>query len=144
MRIGMFLLAALVAGIVHAAPANEQGADGPAGNYTGQYLTGQFGVGVFIEHVDAKAFLTYATYDADGAPIWYVMPDGRWQANAAQGRSEFVGLVYRTRRGQESPPSITVTPVGNATWFPTGPDTARLFITVGDFFQSANLTRFRL
>jgi hypothetical protein len=118
-------------------------AAGPLENYAGHYLTGPAsGEGVFIEQFGAKSFLTYATYDSQGRPTWFVMPDARWTYNAARGRHEFAGAVYRTLRGDESPPSIRVTPVGTGAWYPTGFDTLVLETTV-EGYSFVRLTRFR-
>ncbi len=146
MKFGVLVLVALLAGNAHATPETARSADTPAPleSFVGHYLTGQIGEGVFIEHVGTKAFLTLVTYDSDGQGIWFVMPDGRWQANEALSRSEFTGPVYKVRRGQESPPALQVNPVGNATWYPTGPDTIRFSATIGDNPITRTLQRFRL
>ena len=115
----------------------------PYENYAGHYLTVGFsGEGVFIEQYGEKSFLTFASYDSAGQPTWYVMPDARWTHNAARGRYEFAGAVYRARRGEESPPSVHVTPIGTGAWYPTGFDTAVLETTV-EAFRSKTLRRYR-
>ena len=115
----------------------------PDENYAGHYTTGPFSAeGVFIEQFGGKAFLTLATYDSEGRPSWYVMPDARSAFNATRNRFEFTGTMYRTRRGPESPPSIAVISVGTGVWYPTGFDTLRLETTI-DGIGSRNLTRFR-
>ena len=115
----------------------------PYENYAGHYLTGPVsGEGVFIEQFGEKSFLTFATYDSQGRPTWFVIPDARWTYNAPRGRYEFAGSVYRTTRGEESPPSIRVTPVGTGAWYPTGFDTVRLETTV-EGFTTTNLHRYR-
>ena len=118
-------------------------ATAPLENYAGHYLTTGFqGRGVFIEQYGEKSFLTYVTYEGDGRPTWFVMPDARWTFNAARGRYEFAGAVYRTMRGEESPPSIRVTQVGTGAWYPTGFDTLVLETTV-EGNSRFNLTRYR-
>ena len=115
----------------------------PYENYAGHYLTVGFsGEGVFIEQYGEKSFLTFASYDSAGQPTWYVMPDARWTHNPARGRYEFAGTVYRARRGEESPPSVHVTPIGTGAWYPTGFDTAVLETTV-EGFRSKSLRRYR-
>ena len=130
--------------LVVSLPAGAGGptAVAPLENYAGQYLTGQAGEGVFIEHFGDKSFLTFATYDSDGRPTWIVMPDARWTYNATRGRFEFAGSMYRTRRGPESPPSITATLAGPGVWYPTGFDTAVLETTI-DGVASRTLRRHR-
>jgi hypothetical protein len=114
----------------------------PLENFAGHYLTGQDGEGVFIEQYGDKTFLTFATYDAQGLPTWFVVPEARWRYNTARSRFEFAGLMYRARRGQESPPSLTVTSIGSAVWYPTGFDTAVLETPI-DGASSRTLRRFR-
>jgi hypothetical protein len=126
-------------------PAGTGGptAAGPLENYAGHYLIGPYsGEGVFIEQHGAKSFLTYATYDSQGRPTWFVMPDARWTYNAARSRFEFAGALYRTLRGEESPPSIRVTPIGTGAWYPTGFDTVVLETTIENF-PMARLRRYR-
>ena len=102
----------------------------PYENYAGHYLTGHYGEGVLIEQYGEKSFVTLATYDSEGRPTWLVMTDARWGFNTTRGRFEFAGAVYQARRGQESPPSIRVTPIGTGVWYPTGFDTAVLETTI--------------
>jgi len=116
-------------------------------NLTGHYLPGPFsGQGVFIEHQGNTAFLTYATYDSTGQPMWFVIPDARRAFNDVTQRFEFTGLAYRTRRGQESPPAIHLTLLGPTTFYSTGADTVQLVTNFpGDQFQfTSALRRFRL
>ena len=115
----------------------------PYENYAGHYLTGPAsGEGVFIEQYGEKSFVTFATYDSQGRPTWFVMPDARWTFNTVRGRYEFAGAVYQTMRGEESPPSIRVTPIGTGAWYPTGFDTVVLETTI-DGAGSRTLRRYR-
>lgn len=125
MRTGRLAIAAVLLGTALATPSISlaQATAPPSELLTGHYLTNFSGEGVFIEHIGAKAFLTFATYDGNGQPTWFVVPNGQWQFNAIEGRSEFTGQVYKAIRGQESPPSIHATAVGNATWYPSALDT---------------------
>ena len=123
-------------------PGGEMGTL-PYENYAGHYLTPGFsGRGVFIEQYGEKSFLTYVTYDSEGRPTWFVMPDARWTYNTARGRYEFAGAIYRTMRGEESPPSIRVTPIGTGAWYPTGFDSLVLETTI-EGYPMTRLTRFR-
>ena len=123
-------------------PGGENGTL-PYENYAGHYLTVGFsGEGVFIEQYGEKSFLTFVSYDSAGQPTWYVMPDARWTHNQARGRYEFAGAVYRARRGQESPPSVAVTPIGTGVWYPTGFDAAVLETTI-EGIGSRTLRRYR-
>ena len=127
-------------------PAGTGGpnAAGPLENYAGHYLTGPAsGEGVFIEQFGQKSFLTYVTYDPEGRPTWIFMPDARWRFNEARGRSEFAGTLYRAMRGEESPPSIRVTPVGTGAWYPAGFDTLGLDMTIDGTERRTTIRRFR-
>ena len=116
---------------------------GPLEDASGHYLTGHFGEGVTIEQLGEKSIVTLETYDGEGRPSWLVMPDMRWRYNPDRARAEFVGAVYRTRRGQESPPSVTVAASGTALWYLTGFDTVVLEITIDGMTQTRTLRRFR-
>ena len=126
-------------------PAGAGGptAAAPLENYAGHYLTGHAGEGVFIEQFGEKSFLALATYDAEGRPEWLVMPDGRWRYNAFRTRFEFSGSMYRTRRGQESPPAIHATPLGAGVWYPAGFETAMFEATIDGRIVTRTLSRFR-
>ena len=116
---------------------------GPLVDSSGQYLTGVFGEGVTIEQLGQKAFVTLETYDGDGRPAWLVMPDTRWRYNPTRARAEFMGPVYRTRRGQESPPSVTVSATGTALWYVVGFETVMLEMTIDGSTTTRALRRFR-
>lgn len=66
----------------------------PPDDYSGHYLTGLFGEGVFIEQQGNTAFISFLYVGADGKSTWVVMPDARWEA-AANGTARFAGLVWR-------------------------------------------------
>lgn len=123
--------------------AGGDNGDKPLESYAGQYLTGQTGEGVFIEQYGEKSFVTFATYDANGRPTWWVMTDARWTNNTQRGRYEFAGAVYRATRGQESPPSLTVAPVGSGAWYPAGFDTVMLEMTIDGSPVTRTLRRYR-
>ena len=123
--------------------AGGPNATAPLENYAGHYVTGQIGEGVFIEQFGDKSFLTLATYDSEGRPTWIVMPDARWRYNTIRGRFEFAGTMYRTRRGQESPPSLLVTSAGTGVWYPAGFDTAEFEATIDGATNRRTLRRLR-
>ncbi len=123
--------------------AGGENGDKPYDSYAGQYLTGQTGEGVFIEQYGEKSFLTFVTYDSGGRPTWLVMTDARWRNNAQRGRYEFAGAVYRATRGPESPPSLTVAPVGSGLWYPADFDTVMLEMTVDGSPTTRTLRRYR-
>lgn len=51
----------------------------------------QNGWGIAVLQQSNTLFSTWYTYDADGAPIWFVMPGGYWK-NA----NTYAGAIYRT------------------------------------------------
>jgi len=126
-----------------AGSGTSAGPGGPLENYSGHYLTGPAsGEGVFIEQYGLKSFLTYVTYDSEGRATWFVMPDARWTFDASHSRFGFAGTIYRTTRGEESPPSIRVIPVGTGAWYPSGFDTVILETTT-DTSRTMTLRRYR-
>jgi hypothetical protein len=129
--------------VSYPAGASTPNPTAPLENYGGHYQTGHFGEGVFIEQYGEKSFLTWATYDGEGRAAWVFMPDARWGFNATRGGYEFSGAVYRTRRGQESPPSVTVTPIGTGSWYPTTFDTVILTLTIDGSTNRATIRRYR-
>ena len=52
----------------------------------------QNGWGVAIHEQEGNLFIVWFTYDAQGKPTWFVMPDGTWSDSG-----EFSGAIYRTR-----------------------------------------------
>jgi mono/diheme cytochrome c family protein len=65
-----------------------------------------------IQHPSNKLFGVMYTYDANGHPIWFVLPDGNWITS-----STYTGIWYRVTGkpyNQTWAPS-DVRPVGNAT-----------------------------
>ncbi|HEY2629867.1 MAG TPA: hypothetical protein VGI57_12115, partial [Usitatibacter sp.] len=67
---------------------------GPAvSNYTDLWWGGpsQNGWGITLLEQGTTLFGVWYTYDATGAPLWYVMPDGGWSAS-----DTYTGHLYRT------------------------------------------------
>jgi hypothetical protein len=81
-------------------------------NYTDLwYNAAEPGWGVNFNHQDNKLFATLFTYDASGAPMWLVMPDGRFLPDGA-----FAGALYRTTGAAFNTvpfPPVSSTQVGN-------------------------------
>lgn len=67
-----------------------------------------------VQHRDVLFAVIYA-YDADGAPIWYVMPGGMWN----EGRTAFSGALYLPSGSPfgayDASKFVAHAPVGNAT-----------------------------
>jgi hypothetical protein len=66
----------------------------PPDDYSGHYITGTIGEGVFIEQQGNTAFISFLYLGQDGKATWVVMPDARWEA-AANGTARFSGVVWR-------------------------------------------------
>jgi hypothetical protein len=69
----------------------------------------------FAQHPSGQAFATWFVYGADGLPLWYVVPGGKWLDGTT-----FQGDVYATTGpdiGAFDPARVTRTRVGNATFF---------------------------
>jgi hypothetical protein len=66
----------------------------PPDDYSGHYITGTIGEGVFIEQQGNTAFISFLYLGSDGKPTWVVMPDARWEA-AANGTARFAGMAWR-------------------------------------------------
>jgi hypothetical protein len=45
-----------------------------------------------VQHGSGKIFATWFVYGSDGAPVWYVIPDGQWLASGVA----YSGQIYRT------------------------------------------------
>jgi murein DD-endopeptidase MepM/ murein hydrolase activator NlpD len=121
-------------------------ADGaPIANYTDLWWNpSETGWGMNVNHQDDKVFATWFTYDADGAGLWLVMPDG-----SAQGTNVFGGTVYRTTGVPlaqiDRQPAITGSPivVGSASLRFADADHATLSYSVNGVSQSKALQRQR-
>jgi len=67
------------------------------------------------EHASGQAFVVWYRYDAQGNPIWYVMPGGTWTDDTT-----FHGTLYKTHgppffQGPFDPARVTSTAIGDAT-----------------------------
>jgi hypothetical protein len=73
-----------------------------------------------MQHSSSVIFATWFTYDDDGTPAWYVVPEGSWSSFASSGRYAnhvFTGPIYRTSgpiSGGFDPRRVTRTLVGIA------------------------------
>ena len=98
----------------------------PVANYTDLWwnpLESGWGLNI-VHHPGNRVFATWFTYDAEGRPIWYVVPEGTWISPDAgpnganhSARQWFNGLVYRTSgppAGAIDPARVTAQLVGTA------------------------------
>jgi hypothetical protein len=53
----------------------------------------QNGWGITVLQQASTLFAVWYTYDANGNPIWYVIPDGAWNASG----DTYSGTLYRTK-----------------------------------------------
>lgn len=67
------------------------------------------------QHSDGQLFATWFVYAADGSPLWYVVPGGRWSHAV-----EFDGDIYRTTGpalgATFDPNAVTRTKAGSASF----------------------------
>ena len=73
-----------------------------------------------VQHSSNVIFATWFSYDDDGTPAWYVVPEGSWSSFATSGRYAshvYTGPIYRTSGpvgGGFDPGRVTATRVGTA------------------------------
>jgi hypothetical protein len=73
-----------------------------------------------IQHSSNVIFATWFSYDDDGTPAWYVVPEGSWSSFAQSGRYAnhlYTGPIYRTSGpvgGGFDPSRVSATRVGTA------------------------------
>ena len=103
--------------------------------------TSQNGWGVTINQQYRTLFAIWYTYDRDGRPFWYVVPDGSWTAaNVYTGvayrttGSPWVGLPYDAARH-------TIEPVGSVTFTFNGIDGAVMDYTIEGVSGSNPISR---
>lgn len=101
----------------------------------------QNGWGVAIHEQGAKLFVVWFTYDADGMPTWFAMPDGAWSDTRT-----WSGTVYRTRGpawtlGDFDPAQVQKTPVGSVELRFTSLDAARMDVTIDGRSVSLGIVR---
>lgn len=99
------------------------------------------GWGVNIAHQADTLFATWFIYDSSGKSTWVVMSDG-----AKTAKNTYSGTVYRTTGSAFSAPifnplSVTVNPVGTATFTFTDPYHATLIYTVDGVTVSKQIMR---
>ena len=119
------------------------------------------GWGVSVTHQGDVLFAVWYTYDRDGSPTWFVMPDAKLidqSDNDMEGMMEmsmmgmtrnpptYTGMLYRTSGPAFSSATfdrgaVGVTEVGMGTLLFRGIDNGVFAYTVGDFSGSANITR---
>jgi hypothetical protein len=100
----------------------------------------QNGWGVAVLQQNASLFSVWFTYDAGGAPTWFVMPSGTWTSPTM-----YEGRLYRTvgspwTGGTYDPGRLQVIDVGTFQFRFTG-DTAVLLYSIDGAFRALELTR---
>lgn len=101
----------------------------------------QNGWGVAIHEHGSRLFLVWFTYDAEGAPTWFVMPDGAWTD-----RTTHSGVVYRTSgppwtQASFDPAGVHVSSVGTYRLMFESKDSARMEMRVEGRSVSLRLER---
>ncbi|MBL0125266.1 MAG: hypothetical protein IPP88_22190 [Betaproteobacteria bacterium] len=118
-----------------------------AADFTDMWWVGsaENGWGASITQHGRAQFIVLYVYDDSGNPIWYVLPDGTW--NAAN--TAFTGALYQPTSSPLSfyvatafnPLGITGGPVGTATVTYTGTGTATLSYTIKGKTGSKTIVR---
>jgi len=114
----------------------------PARGVDGMWWGGpsQNGWGIAIHEQEGNLFLVWFTYDADGLPTWFVMPDGSWSGDV------FSGTIYRTRSSNWFGPvynasSLSSQAVGQFSIFFAGTQRAALQYSLEGRSGTLNLER---
>ncbi len=118
-----------------------------ASDYTDMWWAGESenGWGLSITQHGRAQFAVLYVYDGNGNPIWYVLPDGTWNAS----NTAFTGLLYQPTSSPYSsyntanfkPGGVTGASVGNATITYTGAGTATLTYTINGVSGSKAIVR---
>ncbi len=117
-------------------------AAGPMYNVQGLWWRGpsEGGWGVNLTQQADTLFATWFTYDADGAGLWLVMPNG-----SRSGESAYSGTLYRTTgpayNAAFGSAPVTTTPVGTAVFSFNGPDSGTFTATVNGATVSKPIVR---
>ena len=115
----------------------------PMDDYTDMWGTpGETGWGLsIVQHGNNKVMAVWFTYDANGQPLWLVMPGGTWKSV-----SDYEGPLYRgsgpayTKSFDEK--LVNLQPVGNATLRFAANGTATWSTTIDGVTQVKNIQRF--
>ena len=131
MQRSLFALAALLlSSLVHAE------------NYSDMWFNpSESGWGVTIADHETQLFAVWYTYDTDGAPLWFTVPGGTFNAN----RTVFTGDLYRTTgpsfAGPFDPAAVARTKVGTASFQFTPGGSASFTWTIGSTTRSRQIQR---
>ena len=128
-----FLLA--LAGLLLSALAHAE-------NYSDMWFNpSESGWGVTIADHETQLFAVWYTYDTDGAPLWFTIPGGTFNAN----RTVFTGDLYRTTgpsySGPFDPSAVGKTKVGTASFQFTPGGTANFTWTIGGATRTKQIQR---
>ena len=118
-----------------------------ASDYTDMWWVGptENGWGVSITQHGRAQFIVLYVYDNNGNPIWYVLPEGTWNAS----NTAFTGALYQPTSSPFSsytvatfkPLGVAGGPVGTATVTYTGANTATLTYTINGVSGSKPIIR---
>ena len=114
-----------------------------AGDFTDMWWAGtsENGWGVSITQHGRLQFIVLFVYDDSGRPVWYVLPNGAW--NAAN--TAYTGALYQPASSPFSNYNTTAfkpgAPIGSATITYTGSGTATLTYTINGVTASKAIVR---
>jgi hypothetical protein len=123
--------------------AVPSGTTPPYDDYSGHYLTGTDGEGVFVTQSGMTAFISFLYVRPDGASTWAVMPNARWGLDS-NGGLRFFGEIWRIEpSGSASGAGRLHSMIGFGSFYPSGIfDRARVETHIPEM-QARSLTRFR-
>jgi len=100
------------------------------------------GWGIVIERQRDTVFAAWATYDTDGSPVWFVIPNA---SPAPFDASTYRGAIYRTTgpaliARSFDPSAVGVTPVGSGSVHFDNAQNATFTYMIGRDFAEVNIT----
>jgi hypothetical protein len=115
----------------------------PPDDYSGHWLTGVNGEGVFVTQFGSTAFVSWLYQGADGKSTWLVMPEARWGLDDA-GALRFAGEVYRVENQPMSTGTAQViSRVAAGSFYPAGAFFDTAFLRIPQLGVDRTLTRLR-
>jgi len=112
----------------------------PYDDYSGHYLTGTDGEGVFVAQSGKTAFISFLYVRSGGVATWAVMPNARWELDS-NGGLRFFGEIWRIEPSGGTGRLHSL--VGFGSFYPSAIfDKARIETHIPEM-QTRSLTRFR-
>ena len=120
-----------------------QADDPPFDNFSGHWLTGLPGEGIFVTQSGKTAFVSILYLKPDSTPLWAVMPDARWGPDASGGMRFFGEIWSIMPTGAGTGAGRLIAKLGYGSFYPSGIfDQARIETHIVEM-PSRTLMRFR-